>query len=96
MLTRSATEGFSNIHNGKTNPGRMPLFMPFPMAKEYVQKDLSEARYQELLAYQMPFEDLTYYPVHTIRTGKLRPDGKDKTEFFDWENLPTLGELNPD
>jgi hypothetical protein len=30
-----------------------------------------------------------------IRTPKLRPDGKAKTEFWEWKDLPALREMNP-
>ena len=61
------------------------------MAMEFLEERLTEIRYKVLLAYEMPSENLYYYPVNTIRTSKPRPDGKDKTEAWEWDNLPVLG-----
>lgn len=96
LITRAANSVMHNIHNDGENRGRMPLFLPFAMAKEFVSEALTEQRYKELLAYEMPSEELEYRPVFTIRTPKPRPDDKPKTERWEWENLPALGELNPD
>ncbi|HUM66340.1 MAG TPA: SOS response-associated peptidase family protein [Chitinophagaceae bacterium] len=95
LITRAANSVMSNIHNDGDNRGRMPLFLPLETAKEFLSEALSEQRYREILAYEMPSEDLDYHPVFTIRTPKLRPDDKPKTEFWDWEHLPALGEMNP-
>jgi hypothetical protein len=66
------------------------------MAKEWVQHDLSVERYREILDYELPGEALEYYPVYTIRSPKLRPDGQPKNVPWEWENLPALGTMNPD
>jgi hypothetical protein len=62
----------------------MLLFLPLEMAKEYISEDLSkdEVRYQEILDYKMPSEDLYYHTTDTIRTAKTRADGKGKHEPF--------------
>ncbi len=96
LITRAANSTMKNIHNGGDNRGRMPLFLPFDMSKEFASNELSEERYRQILAYEMPSEELTYHPVFTIRTAKLRADDKPKTEFWEWDNLPELGVLNPD
>ena len=73
----------------------MPLSLPFNLAQAFVQNDLSEGLYREILQHEMQSEDLEYYPVYTIRLPKPRPDGKGKCEYFEWENLPPLGVGNP-
>jgi len=99
LITRAANDVMKTIHNDGDNRYRMPLFLPVEMAKEYLSEGLTtdEKRFKEILAYEMPSADLVTYPVWTIRTGKPRPDGKlSKSEYFEWENLPALGELMPD
>lgn len=95
MFTRSANSVMRNIHNDGDNPFRMPLFLPKEMLMEFVSNDLNEQRYAEILNYEMPSEELDYWPVWTIRTGKPRPDDGCKTDYFEWENLPALGQGNP-
>lgn len=77
-------------------PVRMPLFLPFEMSKEFLSEDLTEERYRQILAYEIPSEDLKYHPVFTIRSSKLRTDDKAKSEYWEWEKLPELGGGNPD
>jgi hypothetical protein len=47
------------------------------------------------LGYEMTPENMNYIPVWTIRSLKARPDGKLKTEYWVWKDLPVLGEKNP-
>ena len=56
---------------------------------------MSPDRYSEILNFEMPSEELNYTPVFTIRSPKDRPDGLKKNEFWEWENLPALGDANP-
>ena len=46
---------------------------------------------KEFTSYEIPSEDLEYWPIWTIRTSKERPDGKMKGEPYEWPNLPPLG-----
>ena len=99
LITRAANDVMKLIHNHGENKYRMPLFLPLNMSKEFLSEELSsnEARYKEILNYEMPSENLDYHPVWTIRTPKLRPDHKNsKEEYFEWEGLPALGEAMPD
>jgi putative SOS response-associated peptidase YedK len=98
MITREANEVMATIHNDGENRHRMPLFLPLEKSKEFLSEELSEnpERYHEILNYEMPSEDLVYQPVYTIRTNKLRPDNKQhKFDYYEWENLPPLGEAMP-
>lgn len=78
------------IHNDGENAGRMPLFLPFNLAQEFLSDALTtnEERYAEILAYKIKSEDLYYHTTNTIRTSKPRPDGKYKHEPWDWGNIP--------
>lgn len=96
LITRNANEVMSYIHNDGDNKGRMPLLLPFEMAKDFLQEDLSPERYKEILNFEMPSEELSYYPVYTIRSPKGRPDDKLKNELWEWEKLPELGEASPE
>ena len=96
LITRDANEIMRMIHNGGENRYRMPLFLPLELSKEWLSEDLSPARYKEILEFEMPSDQLQYHPVFTIRSPKPRPDNKLKHEFWEWEKLPALGEMNPD
>ncbi|MEO6549677.1 MAG: SOS response-associated peptidase family protein [Ferruginibacter sp.] len=96
ILTREANSVMKDIHNGGDNKGRMPLFLPLELSKKWLQEDLQEQDYRSILNFEMPSEELIYHPVYTIRTPKARPDEKPKNEFYEWEKLPALGEMNPD
>jgi len=91
VVTRAANSVMRAIHNGGENAGRMPLFLPFAMAQEWLF-DLSESRYREILSFEMPSEQLEYWPVNTIRGPKAatREDGTQKNDPFVWPGLPEL------
>ena len=97
MLTRGANSIMKQIHNGGTNAGRMPLFLPTQeMELRWLNHDLSDQDIAEVVAYQIPSSELEYWPVYTIRSPKPRPDEKSKIDPWEWEGLPVLqneGEL---
>lgn len=95
MVTTNANRVMKDIHNDGENAGRMPLFLTFELSNKWLDEELDEEGYRGLLDYTMPGDDLYYHPVYTIRSGKERPDGKPKNEYWEWENLPPLGEANP-
>lgn len=90
IITRDANELMKQIHNDGDNKFRMPLFLPFELSKEWLTEDLSPEKYKSILDFEMPSNQLDYYPVYTIRSPKARPDGKRKDEIYEWENLPEL------
>lgn len=96
MVTRNANSLMRNIHNSGDNRYRMPLFLPFEMSQEWLNKDLLEADYRRILDYEMPSEDLLYHTTFTIRSPKPRPDNLEKYEPYEWPKLPELGLANPD
>jgi hypothetical protein len=96
LITRNANEVMLQIHNDGDNKGRMPLFLPFEMSKKWVEEELTEDQFREILAFEMPSDELAYHPVFTIRSPKGRPDNKSEIDFWEWEKLPALGEMNPD
>lgn len=96
LITRNANEVMRGIHNGGDNKWRMPLLLPFDMSLDFLTDDLSVERYKEILDFEMPSHELDYHPVFTIRSPKMRPDNLEKTHPWEWDNLPALGEMNPD
>lgn len=96
LITRDANDVMLKIHNNGDNKGRMPLFLPFELASEWLNEEVTEARYKEILHFEMPSEELDYHPVFTIRSPKLRPDNQPKNVYWEWEKLPELGTMNPD
>lgn len=94
MITREANELMKQIHNSGNNKSRMPLFLDFNRAKQFVNNNLSIEEYEKILNFEIDSEELNYRPVYTIRTSKLRPDGEDKDKYWEWENLPELEEMN--
>jgi putative SOS response-associated peptidase YedK len=95
LVTRAANPLLANIHNDGENRYRMPLFLPLDLSKQWIGQELPETKYREILNYEMPQENMNYIPVWTIRSPKPRPDGKLKTDFWEWKDLPALGEKNP-
>ncbi|MEI2747346.1 MAG: hypothetical protein V9E88_01130 [Ferruginibacter sp.] len=56
---------------------------------------MTDESMQEYIDYCIDSAELTAYPVWMIRTTKERPDGKEKSEPFDYEYLPALGDDGP-
>ncbi|HTL10314.1 MAG TPA: SOS response-associated peptidase family protein [Chitinophagaceae bacterium] len=96
IITRKANALMEQIHNDGENRGRMPLFLSFELANQWLSADLNEADYRSILDFEMPAEALDYWPVYTIRSAKERPDKQLKMMPWEWEQLPALGEANPD
>jgi putative SOS response-associated peptidase YedK len=94
LITREANEVMRQIHNDGDNKWRMPLFLPKEMEKKWLDPNLTDQQMAEILAFEMPPEQLNTTPVWSIRTSKPRPDGKLKNEYFAWPNLPPLGNDN--
>jgi putative SOS response-associated peptidase YedK len=95
LITRGANEVMANIHNDGDNKNRMPLFLTADLSKLWLSNELSEEEYKNILDFEMPSENLDFKPVFTIRSAKLRPDEKEKNEYWEWEKLPVLGDMNP-
>lgn len=91
VLTRKANALMEQIHNGGPNHGRMPLLLPKDLEMEWLREDLEDQDIEKILRYEMQPEAMDAHPVYTIRTTKDRPDGKTKTDLYEWPNLPPLG-----
>lgn len=92
LITRAANDVMKQIHNHGLNKHRMPLFLPKELELEWLRPDASEKELREVLRYEIPSEELDYWPVWTLRTNKERPDRKDKDQPYEWEGLPPLGQ----
>ena len=87
LITRAANSLMKEIHNDGENRGRMPLLLPFELAKQWVDDTLSVEQYKAILDFEMPSRELGHLPVFSIRTSRLRPDDKAKNEYYEWEGL---------
>lgn len=94
LMTTAANDVMKNIHNEGENKWRQPLFLPMSMSQEFLQPELSDERYKELLAYQIQPDELQYHTVATIGRNP-RADGLPWDTPFEWAGLPELGQLNP-
>ena len=83
------------IHNDGENKHRMPLFLSPELEQAWILPDLKENEMREIFNYEMPPEAMNYQPVYTLRGVDERPDGKSKYEFWNWPNLPDLGNDSP-
>jgi len=90
IITRPANDIMARIHNGGSNAFRMPLFLTRELEMKWLLPDLTDQEISEILSFEMPSENMIHRPVYTIRSPKLRPDDKLKTEFYDWAGLPPL------
>jgi len=91
MVTRLGNEVMRQIHNSGENAFRMPLFLPKELELEWLKPDLTDDQIRNILFYEMPSEELTYCTVFSIRGKTPRSDGKAKYEYFEFANLPPLG-----
>ena len=70
IITRPANTLMKTIHNGGPNAGRMPLILSKELAKKWLKKDLAEEEIRHILNYEFPSEELTAWPVNSIRKMK--------------------------
>lgn len=90
MLTRSANNLMSMIHNDGPNKHRMPLFLP-EVLEQFWLGELTDEEIGQVVSYEIPDDMLTAHPVYTLRGYPERPDGKHRYEPYDWNELPPLG-----
>jgi putative SOS response-associated peptidase YedK len=95
LITREGNDLMKKIHNDGENRGRMPLFLPLDLSREFLQEELAPERYLDILQYEMPEDKMEAITVYTIRSAKTRPDGKAKNEYWQWEKLPEPGTADP-
>ncbi len=91
IVTRAANSLMAQIHNSGEQAHRMPLMLSRELELKWLDPSLNDEEMQELFQFEMPAENLDYHPVYTIRTTKERPDGKERLEPYQWDNLPPLG-----
>lgn len=81
ILTRPANELMKSIHNDGPNKHRMPLFMEPELAMKWITNEDASS----ILSYEIPSEALSAHSVYTIRNNAIRPDGKEKTDYYNWD-----------
>ncbi len=91
IVTRAANAVMKQIHNDSENAERMPLMLPLALSQKWLQQELTQEEYRDILSFEMPSEALDYKTVFTIRSPKGREDEKAKNEFWDWgEKVPFI------
>jgi putative SOS response-associated peptidase YedK len=90
IITRAANPLMRQIHNGEKNGNRMPLMLPAELSKKWLEDELPENEYREILHFEMPSAELDFRSVWTIRGPKSRPDEKAKNEAFEWDQVPCI------
>lgn len=76
------------IHNDRLRGERMPLFLPFNLAMRWLT-DPSDDAIPEVIAFEMPPENLVHYPVSTIR-GKNALAMEERSKQYNWDKLPII------
>lgn len=89
LITRAANSLMKQIHNSGDNKERMPLLLPFALSAEWLE-EITEERLSEILSFRMPPDQMDHHTVYTIRSSDVRPDEKDKNEFYQWEDLAEI------
>jgi putative SOS response-associated peptidase YedK len=92
LITRDGNEVMRQIHNGGNNAFRMPLFLPKELELKWLNPNLDDRELAAILKYEMPSDQIIYNPVYSIRGRTPRPDGKPKNAYFEFPNLPPLGQ----
>lgn len=95
MITRKANNVMANIHNDGDNKHRMPLYLTSELEQFWLSPHLTDDDLKAVFNFEMPDEQIQYIPVYSIRGGAIRPDGKHKYDYWEWENLPPLGNDEP-
>jgi len=95
MLTRSANEVMSNIHNDGEFRHRMPLFLIPELEEFWPSEHFTDGDMQAVFDYQLPSELLGYHPLFSVRGKKPQPDGKHKYDPWHYENLLPPGNHEP-
>jgi putative SOS response-associated peptidase YedK len=90
LITRAANPLMRQIHNSGDNAFRMPLFLPKEMEAQWLQPSLTDETMEQILAYEMPSDQLIVEPVFSIRSRTPRPDGQPKNAAYTWPGLPDL------
>ncbi len=72
LITRPANSLLHKIHNAGDNPYRMPLMLPFEMSEQWINGELPEDEYRDLLNYTMPASHLDYHTVFSLQSPKGR------------------------
>ena len=90
LITRSANELMSQIHNGGDNAGRMPLFLTPELELKWIEPDLTDNQIGEILSYEISSQQLEFKTVYSVRARNPRPDGLPKNAYYEYENLPPL------
>jgi len=88
LLTRAANPLMKQIHNGGDNAGRMPMMLTTTLAEQWLQPQLTDTDIREIIQYELPVDQLEYWPVNSVR--KVKPDDAAVIAPVAYEGLPAL------
>lgn len=84
LVTRKANSLLMAIHNSGTNAGRMPLFLPLPLAKLWLKEGLNTQDLRQLITYEHPTDALKYHTVFPPKRFTELDNGNYFTNKFDY------------
>lgn len=88
VITRSANQVMSQIHNGGDNAGRMPLILPVEMEREWLNPSLTDVDISRIISYSIMSDELDFWPVASVR--KVHPDDDTVIERVEYPGEPSI------
>lgn len=85
IVTTEANALMREIHNGGLNKFRMPLIADPSDPLKWIRSSLTDDDIKSQVTTQFPSESMEAWTVFSIRGQQPRPDGKSKTEYWDWK-----------
>ncbi|MBS1918279.1 MAG: SOS response-associated peptidase family protein [Bacteroidetes bacterium] len=94
--TRDANEVMRGIHNDGDNKWRMPLMVPKETELKWLDPELTDTGISEIVATEIPSEELSYYPVRSVRSKESMNYRSEILKQWDYPGLPPLGNDDPE
>ncbi len=66
LIIRAANPVMMQIHNSGDHPYRMPLMLTEELERKWIEEDLSDNDIQAILDYEMPSDNLEFWPVKSL------------------------------
>lgn len=88
ITIRDANSIMRGIHNGGDNPNRMPLVVPPPIERSWLNPNLSDAEMKLIFDYEITSEELEYYSVKSL--AKAARNDRTVLDPVKWEGEEAL------
>ncbi|AYD47372.1 SOS response-associated peptidase [Arachidicoccus soli] len=85
LIIRAANSVMRQIHNSGDHPFRMPLMLTKELEQKWLQPNLSDEAIQSILDFEMPSNELDYWPVKSLY--RADPFDKELIKPFVYEGL---------